>query len=167
MPAPGQPGAGFFMPSRPSNVGGYVPIFPAHVPPPVWPPMASKRYFCVHGQQGRGEAKTQNLRKGHLQALHGVLCFGGIPVFPYTKTPYSGQHSATQGIKQPRPDPSGVSRGFVLYRCLQRVDLCPKCCNPIFDCVNSALFCQGQRRFSVSISPFIVVCRFCSTFTTR
>ena len=43
---------------------------------------ACKRHFCALVHQGRGEAKTQNRRKGHLQALHGVLCPYGYPYIP-------------------------------------------------------------------------------------
>ena len=75
------------MPSRPSSVGGYVPILPAHVPPLVWPPMASRRLFCVRVQQGRGGAKTRNRCKGHLQPRHGVLYPCG---YPYIPTPQNG-----------------------------------------------------------------------------
>ena len=49
---PPHTGAGFFMPSRLSIAGGYVPALPASFPPVVWPPMASRRLFCVRVQQG-------------------------------------------------------------------------------------------------------------------
>ena len=70
------------MPFRPSSVGGYVPIFPAHIPPLVGPPGACGRHFCAHVQQGRAGPKKQDRRKGHLQARHGVLCPCGYPYIP-------------------------------------------------------------------------------------
>lgn len=105
---------GLFIPSVPSNRGGYAPILPASFPPLVRRPTARRRHFCARVQRGRGEAKTQNLRKGHLQARRAVLMSGGVSIFQCHKTPYRGPHSATQGIKQPRPTPSGESRGIVI-----------------------------------------------------
>ena len=52
-------------------------------------------------QQGRGEAKTQNRRKGHLKARHGVLYHCGYPYIPAQQNgpqrPADGQtgHKAT------------------------------------------------------------------------
>ena len=54
-------------------------------------------YFCARGQQGRGEAKTQNRRKGHLQAMHGVLTPYG---YPYIPTP-------SNGPQRPAESPAG------------------------------------------------------------
>ena len=102
------------MPSRPSSVGGYVPIFPRILPPLVWPPMASRRHFYARGQQGRGEAKTQNRRKGRLQARGAVLMSVSISILPHRKTAHRSRQRPAQGINQPRPAPSGVSRGFVI-----------------------------------------------------
>ena len=39
-------------------------------------------YFCAYVQQGSGDVKTQNRRKGYLQARHGVLCPCGYPYIP-------------------------------------------------------------------------------------
>lgn len=75
------------MPSKPSSAVGHIPILPASFPPLVGPPGASRRHFCARGQQGRGEAKTQDRRKGHLQARHGVLYPCG---YPYIPTPQNG-----------------------------------------------------------------------------
>lgn len=74
----------------PSEAGNAPPI--SLYPPPsfrrlcglLWPPGG---YFCVHGQQGMGDTKTQNRRKGHLKARHGVLYPCGDPYIP---TPQNG-----------------------------------------------------------------------------
>ena len=107
------------MPSRPPSAGGYVPILPGSFPPLVWPPMAHRRHFCARGQQGRREAKTQNRRKGHLQARRAILEPGSVPIFHTHKTPHRGPQSATQGIKQPRPAPSRSKPGYYhLFRAM-------------------------------------------------
>lgn len=100
-------------------MSGCVPVLPAYDPPLVWPPMASKRHFCARVQQGGGEAKTQNRRKGHLQARRSVLSSGSVPIFPHLKTPHRGPQSAPQRIKQPRPAPSWRKPGhFHLFRAM-------------------------------------------------
>lgn len=83
-------------------------------PPLAWPPTVSRRHFCARDQQRRSRPKKQNRRKGHLQARRAVLMSGGVSIFQCNKTPYRWPHSATQGIKQPRPTPSGESRGIVI-----------------------------------------------------
>lgn len=80
-------GAGFFMPSSRPAQAAMSPILPAHVPPLVWPPTACGRHFCARVQQGGAYPKTQNRRKGHLQARHGVLYPCG---YPYIPTPSNG-----------------------------------------------------------------------------
>ena len=100
------------MPSRPSSVGGYVPIFPAHVPPLVWPPMARRRLFCALVHQGGNHPKKQNRRKGRLQARIAILALGGVSIFPPPKTPHRGRQRPAQGIKQPRPAPSWSKPGY-------------------------------------------------------
>ena len=60
----------------------HVPIPSSCFPPLVRRPTASRRHFFAHVQQGRGEAKTQNRRKGHLQARHAVLRPYGYPYIP-------------------------------------------------------------------------------------
>lgn len=82
-----------------------------------------------------------------------------IPIFPRPKTPHRGPQSATQGIKQPRPAPSGASRGIMLYGRLQRVKLCPECCNPCADRVRSPLLHDLPDCFTVCIFPTVSVCR--------
>ena len=95
----------------------------------LYPPAASRRlcailrpagvHFCARFQQGRGEAKTQNRRKGHLQALHGVLHPYGYTIFPRRQTAYNGPHTAPQGIKQPRPAPTWSEPGYYhLFRAM-------------------------------------------------
>ena len=79
---PGLAWGGFFVPSQPSRVGGCIPTPSSNFPPLVWPPMASRRHFYAHVQQGRGEAKTQTRRKGHLKARHGALSPHGCPYIP-------------------------------------------------------------------------------------
>ena len=91
-----------------------IPVLPASFPPLVWPPTASRRHFCARGQQGRGEAKTQNRRKGYLRPRKAILSSGSVPIFPTHKTPHRGRQRPAQGIKQPRPTPSGASRGIVI-----------------------------------------------------
>ena len=73
------------MPSKLSSASALVPILPSSSPPLVWLPMASGRHFCAHVQQGRGAAKTQARRKGHLKARHGVLRPHGYPYIPSPK----------------------------------------------------------------------------------
>lgn len=59
--------------------------------------------------------QKQIRRKGHLQVRRAVLSSGSISsILPATKTSHSGPHSATQDIKQPRPTPSGASRGIII-----------------------------------------------------
>lgn len=70
------------MASRLSIAGGYAPTLHASFPPLVRRPTARRRHFYVHVQRGRGEAKTQNLRKGHLQPRHAVLFHYGYPYIP-------------------------------------------------------------------------------------
>ena len=67
---PGLPWGGFSF--------SHVPMPSSSFPPLVWPPTVSRRHFCARVQRGRGEAKTQNLRKGHLQAHIAVLMSGGV-----------------------------------------------------------------------------------------
>ena len=50
-------------------------------------PTASRRHFCAHVRQGGTCPKTQNRRKGHSQARHGVLYHCG---YPYIPTPQNG-----------------------------------------------------------------------------
>lgn len=75
-PALGQPGAGF---SR--SAGTYT---PRHLPAACVASYGPQEAFCARGQRGRGEAKTQNRRKGHLKARHGVLYPCGYPYIPTT-----------------------------------------------------------------------------------
>ena len=102
------------MPSRPSNVSALVPILPTSFPPLVRRPTARRRHFCARVQQGGAGPKKQNRRKGHLQARRAVLVSSSVPIFPHRKTAYSCRQRPAQGIKQPRPAPSGVSRGIVI-----------------------------------------------------
>lgn len=90
----------------------HVPMPSSSFPPLAWPPTVSRWHFCARDQQRRSRPKKQNRRKGHLQARRAVLMSGGVSIFQCHKTPYRGPHSATQGIKQPRPTPSGASRGY-------------------------------------------------------
>lgn len=62
---PGLPWGGFSF--------SHVPMPSSSFPPLVGPPTARRRHFCARIQRGRGEAKTQNLRKGHLQARRAVF----------------------------------------------------------------------------------------------
>ena len=87
------------MPSRPSNVSVLVPILPSSLPPLVRRPTASRRHFCARVQQGRGEAKNKNRRKGHLQARHGVLYPCGYPYIPALQNGPQRQPQARTGHK--------------------------------------------------------------------
>lgn len=89
-------------------------ILHAIAPPLVGPPVARRRHFCAHVQQSGTSPKKKNRCKEHLQALHGIFSSSSVPIFSRHKTPYRGPRSATQGIKQPRPTPSGASRGIVI-----------------------------------------------------
>ena len=100
------------MPSRPSSVGGYVPILPRILPPLVRRPTARRRLFCARVQQGGAYPKTQNRRKGHLKARRAVLSSGSVLIFPRPKTPHRGRQRPAQGIKQPRPTPSWSKPGY-------------------------------------------------------
>lgn len=153
---PGLPWGGFSF--------SHVPMPSSSFPPLVWPPTVSRRHFCARVQRGRGEAKTQNLRKGHLQARKAALPSCSVPIFPLTKTAHSGPHSATQGIKRPRPTPSESSRGIVLYGRLQRVNFRPECCNPCADRVRPSLLHDLPDCFTVCIFPAVAVCRLCCSF---
>lgn len=90
------------------------PIFlPARPPVSLYSPTASRRlcaflrlaggYFYVHGQQGRGEAKTQNRRKGHLQARHGILRPCG---YPYILAPQNGPQRPADGTAKHKAAPA-------------------------------------------------------------
>lgn len=87
------------MASRPSNVGGYIPILPASFPPLVRRPTASKRHFCARVQQGGTHPKKQNPRKGHLKARHGVLYPCGYPYIPSPKNAAQRPPEARAGHK--------------------------------------------------------------------
>lgn len=65
--------------------------------------MVSRRHFCARVQRGRGEAKKQNLRKGHLQARRAVLMPVSVLIFPRSKTSHSAPQSARHDIKHPGP----------------------------------------------------------------
>lgn len=93
----------------------HIPTLPAHAPPLVRPLMARRRHFCARVQRGRGEAKKQNLRKGHLQARRAVLMSVSVLIFPRSKTSHSAPQSARHDIKQPRPTPPGASRGVFIF----------------------------------------------------
>lgn len=103
-----------FLPSSPSSVSAHIPTLPSNFPLLAWPPMVSRRHFCACVQQGGTDLKKQNLRKDHLQALRAVLLSWSVPIFQYHKTPYIGPQNAKQSTKQPRPTPSGESRGIVI-----------------------------------------------------
>ena len=91
---------------------------------PLYPPAAPRRLCAVLRPAGGiftpvasrtvERPKNKNRRKGHLQARIAILALGGVPIFPQSKTPHRGPQTALQGIKQPRPAPSGVSRGFII-----------------------------------------------------
>ena len=69
---PGATWGGLFYALQPSNVGALVPILPGSFQPLVRHSTSRRRHFCARIQHGKGEAKAQNRRKGHLQALHGA-----------------------------------------------------------------------------------------------
>ena len=73
------------MPFRGRQRPAHIPVPSTIFPPLVRRPTASKRHFCARVQQGGGEAKTQNRRKGHLQARHGILRPCGYPYIPSPK----------------------------------------------------------------------------------
>ena len=79
---PPHTGAGFFMPSKPSSAGGYVPILPGSFPPLVRRPTARRRHFFARVHQDGICPKMQDRRKGHLKARHGVLYPCGYPYIP-------------------------------------------------------------------------------------
>lgn len=83
-------------------------------PPLVWPPMVSRRHFCARIQRGRREVKRKASVKAICRPARRPFRPVVSPIFPLTKTAHSGPHSATQGIKQPRPTPSGASRGIII-----------------------------------------------------
>lgn len=89
-------------------------LLPTSFPPLVGPPEASRRHSCARVQQGRGEAKIQNLRKDCLQARKAVLSSVSVPIYTRLKTLHNGPQNATQGTKQPRPTPQGASRGIII-----------------------------------------------------
>ena len=105
------------MPSRPSSVGGCIPTPSSNFPPLVWPPMASRRLFCVRAQQGRGEAKTQNCRKGHLQARHSVLYPHG---YPYIPAPQNGPQRPPEARAGHKTTPARSTRSKPGYYYLLR-----------------------------------------------
>lgn len=104
-------------------------------------------------------------RKTAVKAIHrpvtAFYTIVAIPIFPHRQTAYRGPQTAKQGIKQPRPAPSGVSRGILLYGCLQRVNLRPECCNPCADRVHPPLLHDPPDCFTVCIFPAVAVCRLC------
>ena len=51
-------GAGFFLPSRPYSVGGYVPILPASFPPLVWPSRGLQAAFLRPCPAGRSMSQN-------------------------------------------------------------------------------------------------------------
>ena len=87
------------MPSRPSSMGGHVPILPASFPPLVRRPTVRRWHFCAHVRQGGTCPKTQNRRKGHLWARHGVLYPCGYPYIPARKNGPQRQPQARAGHK--------------------------------------------------------------------
>lgn len=105
------------MPSRPSSVGGYVPILPRILPPLVRRPTARRRHFCARFQQGRGEAKTQDRRKGHLQARHGVLYPCG---YPYIPAPQNGPQKPPEARAGHKATPARSTRSKPGYYHLLR-----------------------------------------------
>ena len=87
------------MPFRGRQRPAHIPVPSTIFPPLVRRPTASKRHFYAHVQQGRGEAKTQNLRKGHLQARHGILYPCGYPYIPSPKNAAQWPPEASTGHK--------------------------------------------------------------------
>ena len=96
------------MASRPSNVGGYIPILPASFPPLVRRPTASRRHFCAHGQQSGARLKTKTAINAICRPATAFYALVAIPIFPHRKTAHRGNHGPAQGIKQPRPTPRGI-----------------------------------------------------------
>ena len=95
------------MPSRLSSVGGYVPPPPASFPPLVGPPEACRRHFCARVHHGRAYPKTQDHRKGHLNACHGVLYHCG---YPYIPAPQNGPHKPPEARAGHKSTPARSTR---------------------------------------------------------
>ena len=102
------------MPSRPSSVSALVPILPGSFQPLVRHSTARRRLFCARGQQGRADQKSKTAVKAICRPDTAFYSLMAIPIFPRPKTAHSGPQTAKQGTKQPRPAPSGVSRGFII-----------------------------------------------------
>ena len=94
---------------------------------------------------GQEKGKTQSFSKGHLQARKAALPPCSVPIFPLAKTAHSVPHSATQGIKQPRPTPSGASRGIIICcgpEIARRNGTCRRPTRRIYFCCTSPRLCS-------------------------
>ena len=102
------------MPSRLSSASAYIPTPPTRSQPLVRRPTASRRHFCAHVQQRTRHAKSKTSIKAIYRPVTPFCTLMAIPIFPHRKTPHRGRQRPAQGIKQPRPAPSGVSRGIII-----------------------------------------------------
>lgn len=75
----------------------HVPMPSSSFPPLAWPPTVSRRHFCARVQRGRGEVKTQSLRKGHLQDRRAAF---SVWKYPYTP-------ATLNGLQRPTERPAG------------------------------------------------------------
>lgn len=92
-------------------------------PCPYTPQQLPAACVASYGQQaaifapmsGRSEhvPKRKTAVKAICRPYTAFYTIMAIPIFPHRKTAHIGRQRPAQGIKQPRPAPSGVSRGFV------------------------------------------------------
>ena len=90
----------------------------------LYSPAASSRLCAVLRPAGgifapmSGRAEHVPKRKTAVKAIHrpvtAFYTIVAIPIFPHRKTAHSGRQRPAHGIKQPRPTPSGASRGIII-----------------------------------------------------
>ena len=101
------------------------PPWPSGCPPMfLYSPAASRRLCAILRPAGgifapvvsrtMERSKCKTAVKAICRPVTPFFALMAIPIFPRRQTAHSGPQTAKQSAKQPRPAPSGVSRGFVI-----------------------------------------------------
>lgn len=90
----------------------------------LYSPAASRRlcavlrpaggYFAPMSSRAWDRPKHKTSVKAIYRPVTAFYTLVAIPIFPHRKTAHSGRQRPAHGIKQPRPAPSGVSRGIII-----------------------------------------------------